>query len=434
MFLTHVYRLLLLCILGLSFLVSGCKKDESDEEPPSIFIESPIENQTFSSIDTIFVSAVITDNVNVNSVEVELLTFDNKLITKKQFNTSGTTVDFGVAFEIDQPLLADGQYYFALRARDSENRSSAFRQILINPIPRVIDQYVVVTAQTNDVNIRTSEDLDTWNLKLNRFMDHNGTAMNYRENVIGIVGGEIGDAEFYSTTEFNQLITYTGFGTPSISYFLGLDYSVNGEHFTLLQNEPRARVLDKEAQPLVAAVLMPNFRPVKSFDFGDEYFVLEKRITSEERFLNQYSFAGLRLNSYTVLGPVQGVFQKALYEYFVWIAEPEGTALYILDIQSQVFSKAYMRPGEELKSVIEIDDGIFIFSTDLSMYRYTYSNGGTSPLNDQLTPDKLVYDNLNGLIYGIEGELVHQLSISADLIRTISFNQEVVFFGIDYNR
>ncbi len=434
MFLTCVYRLLLFCFLGLSILFSGCKKEDVDEEPPKIFLESPFENQTFSSIDTIFVNAVITDNQNVSSVEVELLKLDNELVTKRQFSFSGTEVNFGFAFEINQPLLATGQYYFAIRARDGENRSSAFRQILINAIPREIEQYIAITAETNDMRIETSSDLDTWSIRLTRFLDYNGGALNYRQNVMGVAGGQIGDAEFYNTAEFNQITSYPGFGTPSIPFYLGLDYSEISERFFLLQNDPQARLLDSEAQPLSSGMLMPNFLPSKSFGFDDRYFVLEKRIINNDRFLNLYSFPGLRLKSFTVLGPVIGVFEKDLDEYFVWVAEESRTVLYLLNTQNELFAQVYERPGEDLFSVAETNEGVFIFSTSEGIYRYTYANGGTSPLNDQFYPTQLIYDDLNGLIYGINGESLYELSSSGQFIRSVEFNREVVFFGIDYNR
>jgi len=434
MFLTLVYRLLLFCFLGLSIFISGCKKDVVDEIPPSILIESPFENQSFSSVDTIFVDALITDNINVESLELEVLTLDNQLVTKRQFNVSGTEVNFSYNFELNAPLIPSGQYYFALRARDSKNRSSSFKQILINAIPREIEQYLIVTKETNSLRIETSTDLENWTTRLNRFMDYNGSDMNYRQDVIGVVGGEIGDAEFYATSDFEQLITYPGFGTPSIPYFLGLDYSQGGEQFILLQNEPRARVLDKEAQPQAAAELMPNFLPSRSFGFGDRYFVLEKRITNDERFLSLYSFAGLRLKTFTVFGDVLGVHEKDLDEYFVWIAEDEGVKLYELNTQNELFAKIYQRPGESFLSVVETNSDVFIFSTDQGIYRYTYGTGGTNPLNNQLSPEQLIYDDLNGFIYGIEGQTLYELTSTAELIRSIQFNRELAFFGIDYNR
>ena len=422
------------CFPVFSILFFGCKKEEVDEDPPNIFLEAPFENQTFSSVDTIEVVAVVTDDQNVSSIEVELLTLDNQLITKRQFNFSGTEVSFAYSFEIDQPLLASGQYYFALRARDGVNRSSSFRQILINAIPREIEQYIVATTETNSVHLETSNDLQTWINRVSRFMDYNGCDLNYKQNIVGIVGGDVGDAEFYNTAEFEQLVSYPGFGIPSIPFYLGLDYSEISEKFVLLQNDPQARLLDQEAQPLSSTILMPNFLPSKSFGFDDRYFVLEKRITNNERFLNLYSFAGLRLKSFTVLGPVIGIFEKDLDEYFVWVDEENRTVLYELNTQTELFAPVYERSDENLLSVVETDNSVFIFSTDQGIYRYTYFNGGTNPLNDQFSPNQLVYDDLNGLVYGMNGESLYEFSTTGQFIRSIEFNRELVFFGIDYNR
>lgn len=433
-FLTLVHTASIAVVVCLLVVLTGCS-DDVDDDPPRIFISEPYENQPISAIDTFNVSATITDNERVAFVEVDLLDQNFSSVTDPvRFSTSGVEVAFGYQFLLEEPFLTSGPYYFAVRAGDGENIASAYKQVNVSAIPREIDQFVAVTYSTNNVDIFKSDSFQSWGLLLNDFVDFQGAALNYRQNIIGIAAGDIGDAHFYNLDDGEIRISYTGLGTPSIPYFRGVDYNHDSENFILLQDEPRARVLDKFAEGLYAADLFPAFRPVKSFDFGDSYFLYEKRVTAEQFLLTRYAKAGLLLNSYATTGPVKGVFAKDIDQFFVWEDGAEGTRLSVLNTASDLISEIFTRPGETLKACVEVDDGVFVFSTDQGLYRYNFSNGGTAVLNTTFSPETLLYENLDGLLYATSGNTVYQVSLNGNVGESYTFSNPIGFFGVDYNR
>ncbi|MCA1764275.1 MAG: hypothetical protein LC664_14975, partial [Flavobacteriales bacterium] len=402
-FLTLVHTACIAVVACLVIVLYGCK-EEGDEDPPRIFISDPFENQPISSIDTFLVSATITDNERVAYVEIDLLDQNFSTVTDPvRFNTSGTEVEFGYEWYFNEPFLTSGPYYFAVRAGDGENTSSAYKQVNVSAIPRQIDQFVAVTYSFNNVDIYKGSSLQNWDHLLNSFVDFQGAALNYRQNIIGVAAGLVGDAHFYNLDEGEIQISYTNLGDPSIPYFRGLDYNHDTENFILLQDEPRARVLDKNAEGLYAANLFPGFRPVRSFDFGNEYFLYEKRVTADQYVLSEYAKAGLLLSSYATSGPVIGVFEKDIDQFFLWEDGAEGVELAVLTRGSELIAPVYSRPGETLKAVVEIENGVFVFSTDQGLYRYNYSNGGTAVLNTSISPETLLYEELDGVFYATSG-------------------------------
>lgn len=433
-FLTLVHTASIALVVCLLAVLSGCEEDV-DEDPPRIFISEPYENQPISAIDTFSVSATITDNERVAFVEIDLLDQNfSSVIAPSRFSSSGTEVAFGTQFYLEEPFLTSGPYYLAVRAGDGDNIASAYKQVNLSAIPREIDQFVAVTYSTNNVDIFKGATLQSWDLLLNDFVDFQGAALNYRQNIIGIAAGDIGDAHFYNLDDGEIRISYTGFGTPSIPYFRGLDYNHDSENFILLQDEPRARVLDKYAEGLYAAELFSSFRPVRSFDFGDSYFVYEKRVTAEQFLLTRYSKAGLLFSSYTPSGPVIGVFEKDLDQYFVWENGAEGARLSLLTLDNELLSPIFTRNGETLKACVEVDSGIFVFSTDQGLYRYNFGNGGTAVLNTAFSPATLLYDDLDGVLYATSGNTVYLVSLDGSVGESYTFSNPIGFFGVDYNR
>ncbi len=417
----------------LTLALGGCQDDE-DTESPRVRMSEPMEFDIFSSIDTFEVSGTITDNNQVVFVELSIETLDYEVAVKPQrFFISGSTVNFGTTYIIDEPLLDGGQYYFVMRASDGENVGSDYQQIQINPIPRGIERFFVVTKETNLATLYQSEDLSAWETVEQFNLDVTGAALNYRQNIFGICGGTLGDATFYETEEFDVLSSYTNMGTISSPYFLGLQYDRPREEFYLLQEEPSFRVLDKNAFGVNVPNLQFGFEPHAVFPDESNYFVPEGEITSNIEVLSYYTQAGLLASSVNLAGEAKLVTRKSFNEVFVW-QSGSATVLSIFNKTSELLSHVFTRPNESLRSVIEIEQGLFIFSTDDGMYRYNYGNGGTVVLPLDRSPEKMLYDDLNGIIYGWEEQELYAFAPNGQILNSWKFSAPIVEFMIDYNR
>ena len=415
--------------------LSSCKDDE-DEVPPRITIQAPFENQVFSSTDTIEAAATITDNEQITSVELEILDLDfNQVATRQSYPASGSTLNFGQFFPINAPQLPTGDYYLAFRANDGNNAGSAFVKIKINAIPRALEGVLILTSESNQSYIyyRDADD-DQFEVVKNFFSDAVGGALNFRQNIFATAGGEIGDALFFETEEYSAVSSLPGFGMPGSRYYLSVAYHEDLEQFTVSNREGRVRVLDKNAFALLGFDGIQGYLPLHVFGTEDGYFLAEKELNGPIHALTAYSFQGLLLDNYPVAGEVKGVFDRNLNEKFVWVDDPEGLELRLLNNTTEFLSLPYERPGERLNDVVRIDQNTFILNTTEGLLRYNYGNGGTAPLSDTSPQGKMYFDELNQLLYITEGEQCSIYSIDGSLLDQFSFPRDIVYVGFDYNR
>lgn len=428
-FLTFVQCAAIVCIF------CHCDKDEGDTEGPRIIQQLPVDNQIFSTVDTIPFLAQITDNESVRFVEISVLDLNFiPVLPKTRINYGIGTVNFAFDYILDGALLESGSYVLGLTAGDSQNTTTSYRQVLLTAVERVIERYYVATGQSNNTVLFSGPNLASMSPALSLQMNLRGTALNYRQNIIGLVGGSLGDATFYATTDLEVKNNYPGFGNAAFPYFLGLEYSTATERFVILQNAPRLQILDQLSAPLSGVDLLPSYLPQQAWDESGYYFVDEKQVSGPLRFLTRYSYPGLRVASSAVPGKVVQVFRLSNDAVFVWVNAPGGTELSILNLESNLVQPVYQRPGESLKDAIPIAPNTFMISTSGGLYRYNYGNGGTAVLQSGYSPERLYYEEISGRFYATDGATLTALTPIGQIIESQDFPAPIKFVGFDYNR
>jgi hypothetical protein len=431
-FSTLVHTLPLVVLMA---LFSACK-EEVDDQSPRVFIDSPFENQTFQSTDTIEAAATITDNEQVVYVDLELLDLDfNQVSVKQRYAVSGSTVEFGQLFPVGNPNLETGDYYLAFRASDGDNVGSAFVKIRINAIPRVLEGVFVVTVQNNQTRIyRSEEGTSPFEFEHDLFSDAVGAALNFQDNVLAVAGGDVGDAVFLETGEYQMVNSLPGFGTPDLPFFVSLQFDSEKDRFYLSQRDETIRIFNGDGESLAAFSGLPNHLANAFYGSGEHLYASEKELDGPIRSLTRYTQMGLLLNVFPVSGDVRGVFPKSGFEEFVWVDDPEGLELRILNEQTELLAQPYERPGARLFGVVRISGNSFIINTTDGLLRYNFSNGGTVILDSSSPEGELYFDDLSGLVYLVSGNELIVYTTSGEAIGGATFIHPVIYVGFDYNR
>jgi len=414
---------------------TGCKED-GDEEPPKVFTLAPFENQTFLSTDTIQAEANITDNEQVVSVDLEILDIDfNQVSTKRSYQVSGTNIEFGQLFPIGNPSLETGDYYLAFRASDGENVGSAFVKIRINAIPRELEGVFVVTVSNNLTRIYHREvGSSTFEAENDLFADAVGAALNYKDNILAVAGGDVGDALFLETEEYQTVNSLPGFGNPGLPYFVTLRFDSENERFYLSQRDGIIRTFDGIGSSLAAFDGLKNHQALGLFSSGNDLYASEKEIDGPIHTLTRYTESGLLLNAFPVAGEVVGLFRRSEFEEFVWVDDPEGLELRLLNKTTELLSLPYQRLDERLYGVVRVSSNAFVISTSDGLLRYNYSNGGTTILSGSAPAGSLFFDDLNQLVYLVNGNELSIYGVNGEDLGTATFNEPVLYVGFDYNR
>jgi hypothetical protein len=308
-------------------------------------------------------------------------------------------------------------------------------KIRINAVPRELEGVLVLTSQDNQSYVYyREEDENEFEVVHNFFSDAVGGGLNYRQNIFATAGGETGDADFFETEEFTIVNSLPGFGNTGLPFYLSITFDDNLEQFIVTQRDGRVRVLDKSAFALIGFDGLVNHLPLKAYGNQDGYFISEKEIDGPIYSLTFYSFQGLLMDNYPVAGEVKGVFDLSLNEKFVWVDDPEGLELRVLNVSTEFLSLPYQRIGTRLSDVIRTGNNAFIISTSEGLLRYNYSNGGTVIFNSSAPEGDLYFDDLNQLIYLVSGQDATIYGMNGSELGGFSFPREIAFVGFDYNR
>lgn len=142
-------------LLAFLLIVSACKKE--DENLPEVQITAPSEGAQFSLPDHINIKAEISDDRQLEYVEVKII--DEEFIavaTSGQMQIEGQKHSLSTSLYLDDPKILSGTYYVKVIASDGSNKKSNFKEIYINAIPNKRKGVFYVTdAGSQKILIRT---------------------------------------------------------------------------------------------------------------------------------------------------------------------------------------------------------------------------------------------------------------------------------------
>jgi hypothetical protein len=132
-----------LCLF--SIFMPGCHK-EKDTSSPLISIVKPVFGSVYSINDTVWISAVISDDSKLESVKVSMLDPDQKPVLASQIFYPGTSVfNLYTGLPIDDIHLSGGTYSLQVKAFDGTNFTNSYIDILIIEQPTVLKSVVLVS-------------------------------------------------------------------------------------------------------------------------------------------------------------------------------------------------------------------------------------------------------------------------------------------------
>lgn len=138
--------------------IFACKEDK-DENPPQIVIESPDENTTAEVGSSFLVKAHIQDDEGIESVSLSLINTNTKVPVEgtRTFRPDGKSYEINYQFTLTTPQMESGAYYFEVVAKDKDNKASAFRSVFVNQVPRILKGILLATKNSGSTHIKVLE-------------------------------------------------------------------------------------------------------------------------------------------------------------------------------------------------------------------------------------------------------------------------------------
>ena len=149
-------------VLTTTLLLVGCK-DEKVTTIPTITYYSPQYLQEFTVADTIDIHALITDDVPVTLVKVNITNEDFIPVSASMiFSPNATSWELSTRIPIEDESLETGSYYTLIRAENGTTYKNQYQEIIIRGLEREFKQLLVITeGGFNEFKVWGSADLDS---------------------------------------------------------------------------------------------------------------------------------------------------------------------------------------------------------------------------------------------------------------------------------
>lgn len=133
------------CFVLPLLLLAGCRKRDEDRLAPSIQLESPYVGATFYYLNSISVEATVQDDRQLEYVTLEITNAQNiRYLETKNYYPTGNTLDINYTIAHNDLFLSSGTYYVKITASDGVNQQIAFREIQLIEAPRLLERIFVV--------------------------------------------------------------------------------------------------------------------------------------------------------------------------------------------------------------------------------------------------------------------------------------------------
>ncbi|MFT4661286.1 MAG: hypothetical protein ACI8XB_001560 [Patiriisocius sp.] len=385
-------------LIGVILFISSCKK-EVENERPQIFIISPSSSQAFQILDTIIVSATVSDDQEVKNVEVTLV---DEFFVKVghtvtiQINKAEST--FTVEYIPENVDLPTGSYYIEIEALDEELAKREYVSIFLTELPLTWEGLIFVNGD-NSVN-GIDENLQNefiWTLP---FPFKKG-AVNNRDHVL--LTGNDAAAKVVALNVNSGEIEWSGeiHGSPASNYFNHMYYDQDDMVLKVTSKEDEVRQYMGSSGNEFSDIQIGNQYDVEQlFSQGGYTYVELKSLSQEARELRVYfSETGSLVDTEFFFGDIIKMESWGDFEILILANDNDGMAFLSVysDITSSFSNFNIFEPGA--KDMAVIGGGRVIVTLLDQLIMQDLVNNQIILLESGNTPDYLEYDDVNGYLW-----------------------------------
>jgi hypothetical protein len=159
-----------------------------------------VENQVFNVNDTIHIDATITDEVNLQSVMVELTDLQLTGVQSPNYFYPQSASDYKLKtlYPITNQYLETGDYYLLIRANNESNYRNKYLKIFINELPLQFEGLLAVTEKAlNHIGVSSVTDSGSVNSLFEIYGDYAGSESDSRHRQIYLAGKNFINVQAY---------------------------------------------------------------------------------------------------------------------------------------------------------------------------------------------------------------------------------------------
>ena len=420
----------ILIFISLMQLCSSCTK--KDNNPPELFVQSPLSNESFQLPCDIIVSGYVTDNEKVDRIEVNLVSENSATIVQGfDLDSDSSYFEYDLSFMVEDLLLSSGNYFINIKAYDEfGNFTSEYITVYLNEIPKTLESLIYITSNTNQTFIYQLDSIGNSQLVKQLQGNHLLSVGNSRSQHLFVGTDQNGD--FFDLNNFTKL-----WNVPvlSINYPLFIDgsKSEDGNQSHLVLADGRINSYNKNGN--ITNTIYSNPQEwFGKFNSQENIVVVESSSSFLDRDLVVYfRQSGIEKQRVEINGEIVKIVSISNNEYAIFsqFLNESRISIYYENL-NQIYTDL------ELPNSIIYDasllDNYLIFSSSNGLFKYDFNLNTLNSISSNIKPSKIILSEMDSFVYLTVGTELWTYSGNGNLNYLSSYGDSIRNFIPVYNK
>ncbi len=419
-------------IIIIAVLLFSCKK--KDETPPIINITYPVNNNSFSTIDSILIKGKITDDKKIISYSFTIVDAQMKIVSETVTNSgeNSKSINLSNDFFYSNIYLPTGQYYLLVSASDGTNTTNNYTKITLQSVNTELKKIIVSLDNNQTIDIckidsgqikfMFNSPVEYQDVDINSdyqqimILSKNGSLKSYDANTNKLVW-EKSNLNDYYTNYFAKIRNFRK--TTYVGYNFGNIKSIN-------KNGTITNTYDANNN---------IFLPTVIYEFNNEIFTYFFTKNTQVGEIAYFYETGNFHNYYAIdFDEITGIFAYDETKILILGNLGDSVKAYTLNPENNYLDKLDKFLSKKAISAFADYEGNIYFSTQNKILRYNIPDNTIYNFADNINNAKLYYDKLNTTIYVSSGNQILLYNKNGSLITSYTINLPVLNIDFLYNK
>lgn len=420
--------------LVLLILFFSCKKEEIDNQSPTISILLPIQNQTFTAFDAIQVRGIITDNIGITSFSISLRNSNNiNVLNGVSKNISAATYNVNEQIILDDLYLVSGSYTLKISAFDGVNQTDSYIPLTINEFPKTRNGFFVFSNSGSSTQI----------IKLNNGLNPTFFASLAGDFINGIVnslnqqvyscGSVTGDLVTLDANTANQswIINNNASGFQNFTSISQHERDIYVGYFNQNINSYSKNGVSKFS----AMAFVNNYTTLLYVHDNNLLFTEQKEISTAVTRLVSYYLTGFVKDNVLLNEDVISFFSYSTNEVILFSNAAGNGKIKVYNINSNSTWQPFALNTGTISSCTEVSRGIYLITQNGNVITVNMNNFTCSTYLSAVNSTIVKYDVVTNEVVVTSGNILTVYDYSTKSIKgTYIHSNTILAFDFWYNK
>ena len=420
----------ILIFISLMQLYCSCAKN--DDNPPDLFVQSPLSNESFQLPCDIKVSGYVMDNEKVDRVEVNLVSENSASIVQGfDLDADSSYFEYDLSFIVEDLLLLSGNYFINIKAYDDfGNFTSEYVTIYLNEIPKTLQSLIYITSNTNQTFIYQEDSIGNSQLVKQLIGNHLLSIGNSKTQHLFV--GTDQNGEFFDLNNFNIL-----WNVPVLSsnypLFIDGSKSEDGNQSHLVLGDGRINSYNKNGNIINTIYSNPQ-EWFGKFNFQENNVLVESSSSFLDRDLVVYfRQSGIEKQRLEIDGEIVKIVSISSNEYAIFSQFFNESRISIYYENLNQINTDLEIPNSIIYDAILLDNYL-IFSSSNGLFKYDFNLNTLNLISSNLKASKIIPSEMDSFVYLTLGTELWTYSGNGNLTYLSNYGDSIRNFIPVYNK